>query len=148
MTIPSVNPILHSKSVVHSSANPHHWISRTPTIINPYPFSCTICTPYRRCASADKPKPAHFPSLYLAVESFGRVPSIHREPILLFNLVCIIEDYPFTMSLALDVFGIISLIIVIIQILRSVIPWIYETWIGPALNGNRINFKELGEWAG
>lgn len=52
------------------------------------------------------------------------------------------------MSLALDVFGIISLIIVIIQILRSVIPWIYETWIGPALNGNRINFKELGEWAG
>lgn len=52
------------------------------------------------------------------------------------------------MSLALDVFGILSLIIVIIQILRSVIPWIYETWVGPALVGNRIKFKELGEWAG
>lgn len=52
------------------------------------------------------------------------------------------------MSLTLDVFGILSIIIVLIQILRSVIPWIYETWIGPALVGGRLKFKEFGEWAG
>lgn len=68
------------------------------------------------------------------------------EPIT--NLVHLRAD-PFPiMSLLLDIFGITALVIVIIQILRSVIPWIYETYIGPALLGNRIKFKEVGEWAG
>lgn len=52
------------------------------------------------------------------------------------------------MSLTLDIFGIVSLVIVIIQILRSVIPWFYENLIGPAVIGSRIRFKEMGEWAG
>lgn len=52
------------------------------------------------------------------------------------------------MSLVLDIFGITALVILVIQILRSVIPWFYENFLGPAIAGNRINFKELGEWAG
>jgi hypothetical protein len=38
-----------------------------------------------------------------------------------------------------------SVIIVTIQIIRSVIPWIYENFLGPAFFGSSIKFKEFGE---
>jgi hypothetical protein len=39
-------------------------------------------------------------------------------------------------------------IIVTIQIVRSVIPWTYQNFMGPALFGDSVNFKDFGKWAG
>lgn len=59
------------------------------------------------------------------------------------------QEFIVIMSIStLDVFGVISIVIVIIQLLRIVLPWFYETWVGPLILGNHIKFKEIGEWAG
>jgi len=51
------------------------------------------------------------------------------------------------MASTLDYFGITCIVIVIIQILRSVLPWIYENFLGPFLIGSSVKLKDMGEWA-
>jgi 17beta-estradiol 17-dehydrogenase / very-long-chain 3-oxoacyl-CoA reductase len=41
----------------------------------------------------------------------------------------------------------ISVLIVIIQIIRLVISWIYRNFVGPAIFGSSINLKKFGKWA-
>jgi len=44
-------------------------------------------------------------------------------------------------------FGVLSVIVVAVQIIRRVIPWFYENLIGPIILGPQINLKNYGEWA-
>ncbi|XP_037026855.1 very-long-chain 3-oxoacyl-CoA reductase [Bradysia coprophila] len=40
-----------------------------------------------------------------------------------------------------------AVFVLIVQILRFVLPWLYENIIGPNFVGSPIKFRELGEWA-
>lgn len=40
-----------------------------------------------------------------------------------------------------------AVFVLIVQILRFVVPWLYENIIGPSFFGSPIKFRELGEWA-
>lgn len=44
-------------------------------------------------------------------------------------------------------FRFFATIVVSIQIIFGVIPFIYRQFIKPALNGDKINFKKYGKWA-
>jgi len=44
-------------------------------------------------------------------------------------------------------FGVLSVIVVAVQIVRRVIPWFYENLVGPFILGPKINLKSYGEWA-
>uniref|UniRef100_A0A1B0CXA7 17 beta-hydroxysteroid dehydrogenase type 3 n=1 Tax=Lutzomyia longipalpis TaxID=7200 RepID=A0A1B0CXA7_LUTLO len=46
-----------------------------------------------------------------------------------------------------DYFGVLCIIIVILQLLRIVLPWIYENFLGPCVLGCRIKLSAMGEWA-
>lgn len=44
-------------------------------------------------------------------------------------------------------FGQICVWIVIAQLLRYVVPWLYKNFVGPHFFGDNINLKKYGEWA-
>lgn len=46
-----------------------------------------------------------------------------------------------------NIFSGFSVFIVGVQIIRIVIPWIYENFIGPLVIGSKVNLKEMGHWA-
>uniref|UniRef100_A0A1L8DYZ8 Putative 17 beta-hydroxysteroid dehydrogenase type 3 n=1 Tax=Nyssomyia neivai TaxID=330878 RepID=A0A1L8DYZ8_9DIPT len=46
-----------------------------------------------------------------------------------------------------DFFGVLCIIIVIIQLLRITLPWIYENFLGPCVLGCRVKLSAMGEWA-
>jgi hypothetical protein len=46
-----------------------------------------------------------------------------------------------------DIIAYFSLIFVAILTIKSVIPWIYKNFLGPAIFGGSIKFKEFGKWA-
>uniref|UniRef100_A0A1B0F0C3 Uncharacterized protein n=1 Tax=Phlebotomus papatasi TaxID=29031 RepID=A0A1B0F0C3_PHLPP len=47
-----------------------------------------------------------------------------------------------------DYFGGLCIVIVIVQLLRIVLPWIYENFLGPCVFGCRVKLSAMGEWAG
>jgi hypothetical protein len=47
----------------------------------------------------------------------------------------------------LDILAYFLLTIVVLLTIRSVIPWIYKNFVGPATFGGSIKFKEFGKWA-
>jgi hypothetical protein len=46
-----------------------------------------------------------------------------------------------------DIFCYFLIAIVAFLIIKSVIPWIYENFLGPAIFGGSIKFKDFGKWA-
>ncbi|GAB0087133.1 very-long-chain 3-oxoacyl-CoA reductase [Sergentomyia squamirostris] len=46
-----------------------------------------------------------------------------------------------------DYFGGLCIVIVIIQLLRIVFPWLYENFLGPCVLGCRVKLSAMGEWA-
>ena len=44
--------------------------------------------------------------------------------------------------------GSVAISILSFQIIRKVLPWIYENIIGPKFFGPKVNIKRLGSWAG
>lgn len=51
------------------------------------------------------------------------------------------------MGCALEWFGTIATILLALQLLRKVFPWIYENFVGPKLSGG-LSLKKFGKWAG
>lgn len=52
------------------------------------------------------------------------------------------------MSLVIfNMFSLISMLIILIQLIRRVFPWFYENIIGPNIIGSKVKLKEMGEWA-
>lgn len=41
----------------------------------------------------------------------------------------------------------LAVLVFSVQIVKSVFKWIYENFVGPAVFGNSINFKNFGQWA-
>lgn len=39
------------------------------------------------------------------------------------------------------------MLIILIQLIRRVFPWLYENVIGPNVIGSKVKLKEMGEWA-
>lgn len=52
------------------------------------------------------------------------------------------------MACAFGCFSSISAVIVAIQFLAKVLPWIYENIIGPSVLGPKIKYLDYGDWAG
>lgn len=52
------------------------------------------------------------------------------------------------MSCLVGWFSGFAVFVLIVQILRFVVPWLYENIIGPTFFGSPIKFRELGEWSG
>jgi len=50
------------------------------------------------------------------------------------------------MSCALGLFSSFASILVVLQLVRRVFPWIYENFLGPKL-GNGVELKKFGKWA-
>lgn len=51
------------------------------------------------------------------------------------------------MGCALEWFGTIATVLLALQLLRKVFPWIYENFVGPKLGGG-VALKKFGKWAG
>lgn len=51
------------------------------------------------------------------------------------------------MACAFGCLGSISAVIVAIQFFAKVVPWLYETIIGPYLLGPKLKLRDYGEWA-
>jgi hypothetical protein len=51
------------------------------------------------------------------------------------------------MASAYDIFGGICITLVSVQILKSVLPWIYQNFLGPMTFGSPVKLKEMGQWA-
>lgn len=51
------------------------------------------------------------------------------------------------MGCALEWFGTIATVLLALQLLRKVFPWIYENFVGPKLSGG-VPLKKFGKWAG
>lgn len=52
------------------------------------------------------------------------------------------------MACLFGLFGGLSALVVLVQIIRRVFPWLYENLIGPILLGPKVNLKDYGEWGG
>lgn len=50
------------------------------------------------------------------------------------------------MGCVFEWFGTIATILLALQLLRKVFPWIYENFVGPKLNG-ALQLKKFGKWA-
>ncbi|XP_059618215.1 very-long-chain 3-oxoacyl-CoA reductase [Phlebotomus argentipes] len=46
-----------------------------------------------------------------------------------------------------DYFGGLCIVIVAVQLLRIVFPWLYENFLGPCVLGCRVKLSAMGEWA-
>lgn len=51
------------------------------------------------------------------------------------------------MGCALEWFGTIATVLLALQLLRKVFPWIYENFVGPKLSGG-VPLTKFGKWAG
>ena len=38
-------------------------------------------------------------------------------------------------------------LVVLIQVIRRVMPWIYENFVGPLILGSKVNPASMGKWA-
>lgn len=51
------------------------------------------------------------------------------------------------MACPIGCIGTISAVIVAIQFLSKVVPWLYENIIGPSILGPKLKLRNYGDWA-